>query len=72
MDRIGRWVGRLEMEYRRARISQLRRMAGYANRIGDGWSIMASLPWAARKADRYARFAAACLAEIARLQGEGA
>lgn len=70
----------LVAENRRLRISQLRRMADEAEAIRDdliGYKIAVDAPigsflWRmARRKWWIAKFCAACLAEIARLRGEG-
>ena len=61
-------VQRLEAENSRLKIAHLRRMAERADCLRSGWTKMASLAWASRRAAALDRFHSACLAKITELK----
>jgi len=52
----------------RLKIAHLRRMAERADCLSSGWTKMACLAWASRRAAALDRFRSACLAKIAELK----
>jgi len=61
-------VRRLEAEIVRLKIAHLRRMAERADCLSSGWTKMACLAWASRRAAALDRFRSACLAKITELK----
>jgi len=57
-----------EKEIIRLKIAHLRRMAERADCLSSGWTKMACLAWASRRAAALDRFRSACLAKIAELK----
>ena len=58
----------LEAENARLKIANLRRMAERADCLRSGWTKMACLAWASRRAAALDRFRSACLAKITELK----
>lgn len=59
----------LGREIVRLKIAHLRRMAERADCLRSGWTKMACLAWASRRAAALDRFRSACLAKITELKG---
>lgn len=57
-----------EKEIVRLKIAHLRRMAERADCLSSGWTKMACLAWASRRAAALDRFRSACLAKITELK----
>ena len=58
----------LGREIIRLKIAHLRRMAERADCLSSGWTKMACLAWASRRAAALDRFRSACLAKITELK----
>ena len=58
----------LEAENARLKIALLRRMAERADCLRSGWTKMACLAWASRRAAALDRFRSVCLAKITELK----
>lgn len=58
----------LEAENVRLKIAHLRRMAERADCLSSGWTKMACLAWASRRAAALDRFRSACLTKITELK----
>jgi len=67
-DNLEECLDDAEKEIIRLKIAHLRRMAERADCLSSGWTKMACLAWASRRAAALDRFRSACLAKITELK----